>query len=169
MRVVLSLAGFRLLAKQTQTCNSERGTNSYRRKPMRKISLAVLALLILALPLCAAAAPFDGSASLMCAVVRVIECGADAECVEVSAETAGIPNFLIIDFENGIIRATEESGRKETSAIQNVQHADGKLILQGAENGRGWSIVIDEDSGRMSASVSDEAVGFVVFGASTRL
>ena len=136
---------------------------------MRKLLSTGLALLIFGSALQAEAAAFDGSAPLLCAVIQVIECGAGSECVEVSAETAGIPNFLIIDFENRTIRATEQSGRKETTAIQNVQHVDGKLILQGAENGRGWSIVIDEESGKMSASVSDEAVGFVVFGASTSL
>ena len=136
---------------------------------MRKLTLISLTLFIIISPLqAAAAAPFDGSATLLCAVIDVIECGADGECLEVSAEAAGIPDFLIIDFENNTIRATEESGRIETTAIQNVQHVDGKLILQGAENGRGWSIVISEDSGRMSATVSDEEVGFIVFGASTK-
>jgi hypothetical protein len=135
---------------------------------MRKLLLTGLALLILASPLPLAAAAFDGSAPLLCAVVQVIECGAGTECVEVSAEAAGIPDFLIIDFENKTIRATEESGRKETTAIQNVQHLDGKLILQGAENGRGWSIVISEDNGRLSATVSDHEVGFIVFGVSTK-
>ena len=68
-------------------------------------------------------------------------------------------------------RAKRLSGRsaegEETTVIQNVQSVDGKQILQGAENGRGWSIVIDEQTGDMSAAVADQSAGFVLFGSCT--
>ena len=120
---------------------------------MRKILTIILVLFALATPLQLAAAQFDGSAPLLCAVIEVIECDAGGDCLEIPAEMARIPHFLVINFADKTISATEESGREETTAIQNVQRIGGKLILQGAENGRGWSIVISEDSGRMSATV----------------
>ena len=48
-------------------------------------------------------------------------------------------------------------------AIKSIEHIDGKMIMQGSENGRGWTIVISEKTGKMSATISDDQVGFVVF------
>jgi hypothetical protein len=55
------------------------------------------------------------------------------------------------------------------AAIQRLEHADGRLMLQGGQGGRGWSMVIGEETGKMSASVVDADVGFVIFGACTPL
>ena len=51
--------------------------------------------------------------------------------------------------------------------IQSVTQGEGVLILQGAQNGRGWSITITEASGEAVATVSDPVSGFVLFGACT--
>ena len=135
---------------------------------MPKIALFILALCLCMASTQPAAAKFDGSEALLCAVTQVFECEADRECHPVTIEVAAIPRFLKINFEQKIISTTEESNRTDVSAIRNVERVDGRLILQGAENGRGWSIVIFEENGKMSATISDEEVGFVVFGACTK-
>ena len=135
---------------------------------MNKIKFMGLAFLGLILtPLSSSAGPFDGSVPLLCAVIQIVECGVDGECYPGQPEIANIPRFLKINFKNKTISATEESGRKETSRIKNIERAKGNLILQGSENGRGWTIVISEETGKISATVSDDRAGFVVFGAST--
>jgi hypothetical protein len=55
-----------------------------------------------------------------------------------------------------------------------VKRVDGKLILQGAEEGRpdvrdgfGWTIAIMEDSGHMVLSASGDMVAISAFGACT--
>jgi hypothetical protein len=120
-------------------------------------------------PLQLSAGQFDGSVPLLCAVIQVVECGAGGECYPVQPEIAHIPRFLKINFKKKTISATEESGRKEVTRIKNIERVNGKLILQGSENGRGWTMVISEETGEMSATVSGEEVGFVVFGATTKL
>jgi len=135
---------------------------------MNKIKLMALALLCLILtPLSSSAGPFDGSVPLLCAVIQVVECDAGGECYPVQPEIANIPRFLKVNFKNKTISATEESGRKDTSRIKNIERVNGNLILQGSENGRGWTMVISEETGKLSATVSDDQAGFVVFGAST--
>ena len=137
---------------------------------MNKIKFMSLAVLCLILtPLSIAAGQFDGSVPLLCAVIKVVECGAGGECYPVQPEVANIPRFLKINFKKKTISATEDSGRKGVTQIKNIEHANGKTILQGSENGRGWTMVISEETGKMSATVSDDQVGFVVFGASTKL
>jgi hypothetical protein len=49
--------------------------------------------------------------------------------------------------------------------VKSVQHAKGRLIMQGGKDGRGWGPVILEDTGKMSAVVADGAL--VIFGACT--
>ena len=120
---------------------------------MSKIGTIILAACLCMAPLQLAAAQFDGSAPLLCAVVQIFECEADGDCRPVTIETARIPRFLKINFEKKTISATAESGIKDVSAIKNFERIDGKLILQGSENGRGWTIVISEETGEMSATV----------------
>jgi hypothetical protein len=50
-----------------------------------------------------------------------------------------------------------------------VERFDGKLILQGVQNGKAWSMIIKETTGKVSLSGSDDQVGFIVFGACTAL
>jgi hypothetical protein len=69
-----------------------------------------------------------------------------------------------VDFATQQLSGVVE-GEKVASAIKNQQQLDGTLILQGTENGRGWSMAINEKSGEMTLTVSGDQVGFVVFGA----
>jgi hypothetical protein len=136
---------------------------------MNKIKFMGIAFLCLILtPLSIAAAQFDGSVPLLCAVIQIVECEAGGDCYPVQPEVANIPRFLKINFKKKTISATEETGRKGVTQIKNIDHVNGNMILQGSENGRGWTMVISEDTGKMSATVSDDQVGFVVFGASTK-
>lgn len=132
---------------------------------MYKPTVFVFALCLCLLSNQPAAAQGDGSEPLLCAIVQVFECEANGECNPVSIETAVLPRFINVDVEEKIISATEESGITDVSKIRNFERIDGRFILQGAENGRGWTIVVLEETGTMSATVSDEDVGFVVFGA----
>ena len=65
---------------------------------------------------------------------------------------------------------------KRTSQIKQLEHIDGKLIIQGAEDGVegvrdgvGFTLAISEESGEFVLSASGDAVAFVVFGACTPL
>jgi hypothetical protein len=42
-----------------------------------------------------------------------------------------------------------------------------KLTAKGVESGRAWSIVIAKETGKVSATVFDHQVGFVIFSACT--
>ncbi|MFC1579463.1 hypothetical protein ACFL4N_00970 [Thermodesulfobacteriota bacterium] len=117
---------------------------------------------------------FDGSKELLCACMRVIECGPDGDCGEVPAEEAGIPDFLRINFVKKTISAPQWGKGQNPSKIENLERIDGKLILQGAEDGikdvkdgTGWSIVISEETGKMVLTEAGDQFGLVVFGACT--
>ena len=110
-----------------------------------------------------AAAKYDGSAPLLCAAMSVTECEADGRCQRRSAENVNLPSIFRVDAKSMKVRNLEtEKGRE--SPIQSVAHANGKLVVSGADGERGWSLVIHEDTGKMSGVVSGDGEGFVVFG-----
>jgi hypothetical protein len=127
----------------------------------------VFLVCILAAPVPLAAGDFDGSNPLICAVIETFECGQNAECQRGPAESIGIPQFLKIDFAEKIISSPPGAGPVRTTNIRQMESVDGKLILQGVQNGRAWSMVINETSGKVTLSASDDQAGFVVFGACT--
>jgi hypothetical protein len=58
-----------------------------------------------------------------------------------------------------------ERGRE--SPIRNLEHLDGTLIIEGGENGRGWTVSIAEETGKMSSAISIEEEAFIIFGGCT--
>ena len=66
------------------------------------------------------------------------------------------------------LRGTMLGGEEQTTAIQNIlAPADGRTILQGAENGRGWTMTIDPTTGDMSVAIAGDDIGFILFGVCT--
>jgi len=126
------------------------------------VGLAGLMVLTGAMP--ALGANFDGSKPLICAITTVMECDA-GQCDRYAPEgtPAGAPRFIKVDVASKEV--TAGAGRKSTLA--SIAHVDGRLILHGGENGRGWSATIDEDTGEMSAAVVDKDHTFSLFGACT--
>ncbi len=114
-----------------------------------------------------AAGKYDGSAPLLCVPIIVIECsadGPDGECQRRTAASVNLPQFLKVDLKASKVHA--EAGGRE-SPVRNVEHLSGNLIIQGGQDGRGWTMTISEETGKMSATISSEGDGFVVFGACT--
>lgn len=137
---------------------------------LRSSMLTTVAVVLASWP--AVAGDFDGSEPLLCAAMRVTECPLEAPCEQVLGESVGVPSFWRIDVAAATVTATGADPRQ--SAIKNVDHIDGKLIIQGAEDGiegvrdgAAWSAAIDEETGRMVVTAAGDGVGFVVFGACT--
>ncbi len=119
-------------------------------------------------------AGIDGSEPVICAVVDIMECVPEADCQRISAKEAGIPGFLRIDFAKQQITRTRPNGEKISSRVERSETIDGRLILQGAEDGIederdgiGWSLSIDEVSEDMVLTGSGKDVAFVIFGGCT--
>jgi hypothetical protein len=140
---------------------------------MKNVKMTILTLVIV----CAAAIPvaagdFDGSKPLLCSVISVMECTRDGGCQGTTAENVALPQFLRIDFQAKIVTAAGPGDGAPPSAIERMERVDGKLVLQGAEDGLegvrdgvGWTTAISEETGRAILTASGEEVAFVVFGA----
>ena len=120
------------------------------------------------------AGDFDGSKPMICAVMDIVECQPGGKCQQITAEEASIPNFFKINVKNKKISGVLADGSKRITQIEHIEKVDGKVIIQGAEDGVegvrdgvGWSGAIAEDTGKMVVTASGDEVGFVMFGACT--
>ena len=142
---------------------------------MKKLYMGVVVALVSAVQ-SVAAAGLDGSSKFLCASVDVMECLPTTGCNRVAADDVDIPRFIQVDVKNKQI-VTGISDDKRKTAIERVETVDGKLMLQGAEDGReggdrdgvGWTLSVSEDSGDMVMTASGDGVAFVVFGACTTM
>ena len=108
---------------------------------------------------------FDGSSNLICATIEVVACMSGANCTRGQARTFDLPEFMTIDFKKKRIHVTYDDGSTEAdSPIKNSELSGTQLVLQGTENGHGWSMTIHRDNGRMSVGVVGEDMTFAMFG-----
>jgi len=128
----------------------------------------------LCLPLTAQADSFDGSQNLLCAPQVAIECGPDGKCEQAMAASVNLPNFFQVDFSSKELTAISGSENKRTSTIKSMEFLDGKMFLQGADDGiegkrdgLAWSMSISQDTGRLVVSAAGGNEAFVIFGACT--
>ena len=126
---------------------------------MNPIKCTITAFLAGLTCLPAFAGSFDGSVPLTCSVQTVAECDRDNECYPVTLEAVNLPDFFQIDFAAEQISAAGVRRAGNTTPIERVERLAGRLLLQGGDlsdenpnGGIGWSMIIDESSGRMSLS-----------------
>jgi hypothetical protein len=108
----------------------------------------------------ALAGAYDGSRPLSCAVGTVVECDLLGHCEKQQPDGENLPKSFRID----VAGKTVTSSADRTSPLKLVSRVDGELILQGGENGRGWSATIDEETGRMAVAVVEDDYTFSLFG-----
>ena len=125
----------------------------------------IAVLIIFVFPFFAAAQDFDGSKPLICSVVEVVECAPGTPCVKGLPDDFEFPQFIKVKFEDNLLTGKADNRKTETSPIEKVQTMEGNLILQGAQSGRSWSMVISQTSGKMTGSIAADGFSFTVFGA----
>jgi hypothetical protein len=68
-----------------------------------------------------------------------------------------------VNFAEKTLSTPETCERTSVTPVTRVDSVDGNVILHGAGGSRARSMVIAKDTGKMTATVSDHQVGFVVF------
>ena len=120
----------------------------------------------------AMAGDFDGSKLLVCANQQVTECVYGEPCRMVAPSSMNLPNFFNVDVANKTITGKRDGGLDANTQGERVEHLDGKLVLQGADDGlpdvrdgMAWSMTIDEANGGMSLTATGDGFAVVSFGA----
>jgi hypothetical protein len=135
--------------------------------PMCKRIAICLALGFGLVPSVCAAAAYDGSVPLICALIEVMDCEPGADCQRGAPESVNLPQFIKLNFTEKTLSTTEAAQRQQSTAMKDIEQFDTRMILQGVEGGRAWSMVIAKDTGKISGTVADDQAGFIIFGACT--
>ena len=141
---------------------------------MKKVNQRVILAGSLVFSQLAVAELFDGESNMLCANQYASECVAGTDCVNVSPASVNLPNFFRINIAEKLISAAPESDSASTTTIERMEHLDGKLMLQGADDGStdvndgaGWTMSINEATGQMVMTTAGDGFAVVVFGACT--
>jgi hypothetical protein len=118
----------------------------------------------------AAMADYDGSDTLICSFAQIIECDYGAKCMPVTNESIDAPDFVELDFKKKQFVATTAGESTEPDDIDHVEDLENHLIAQGVQGTTrtdplGWSISINQTTGRAVLTAAGDNAGFVVFGA----
>jgi hypothetical protein len=132
---------------------------------LKKAGVFLVSLCGFAMP--AYAATIDGSQRLICSSIRTAECGLSGDCNIGLASDINVPQFFF-DLANKKMEATRPDGSKLNSSFTMTANDNEPIVLQGAENGRGWSATINRDTGGIVISASGSGVAFAIFGACTQ-
>lgn len=113
---------------------------------------------------------FDGTAAFLCVSSEAFDCSGGAACVETSPESLNVPDLMQVDPTAKTLRALDVEQRGRSSAIDSVHVSEGRLVVSGKpEEGRGWTLAVQQDTGDSVFSVNDAATGLIVFGECTSL
>ena len=129
-------------------------------KRIRTLFLASLSLFAVPAP----AADFDGSKPLLCATQAALDCARGDDCAAGLPEEIGAPAFMRIDLAKKAV-----IGPNTTAEILLQDKSGKQLLLQGREAGFGWTIVVDQESGDLTVTLTNRNGAYVLYGACTVL
>jgi hypothetical protein len=135
-------------------------------KTMTKVRSAII-ILLGAAGLCFvshtvnAAGKYDGSSSFLCVPTAVTECVSEGECRPGTAESENFPDFFTVDMKQKIIVSKDKT---RLSVIKLIDKTADEVTLYGTDSRRSWILMIQEKTGRMSASVLGAGESFILFG-----
>jgi len=108
-----------------------------------------------------------GSDLFLCSPMVANACRPDEGCEQKAPWNLNVPLFIELDLKGKKISTTAASGLNRETAINNLLREDGLIVLQGYQQRRAFSMVIVEETGMLTFSVSSEDQGAVIFGACT--
>lgn len=138
---------------------------------MKRLTVAALGLIALLAVAPVLADDLTGVDRFICSAGSVSVCCDDGQCASGTATEVGVPQFIEVDVVQKRVNTTKASKLNRTSPIDNIKRANGQIVLQGIENGRAYSLAIDEKSGWLSAAIAveDAGCGVTAFGWCTPL
>lgn len=130
---------------------------------MRLLVLTATSLALLAIGP-AFADDVTGADQLLCTTVRATECFADGGCLPGDPEAWDTPRFVKVDFQEKMLRTTEASGQDRSTPMKHIEREGDRIFIQGVQDSRAFSVVLDQDSGTTSTAIALEGHILALFG-----
>ena len=124
-------------------------------------------VMLLLFPGFAASDDLTGSDRWLCSSIEVTVCDFEGDCKIGAPWLWDIPQFIEVDLKNEKIATTKSSRENRETPILKIERSEGIVFLQGIENGRAFSFVVEEKTGILSAAIARMKMTVSVFGACT--
>ena len=124
-------------------------------------------VILLLLPGFAASDDLTGSDRWLCSAIEATVCNFDGDCNIGAPWLWDIPQFIEVDLTKKKIATTKASSENRETPILTLERSEGLVFMQGIENGRAFSFVVEERTGTLSAAVARTGITVSVFGACT--
>jgi len=115
----------------------------------------------------ATAEDITGADKILCAGIQATYCDTSGACEVGMPWQWNMPEFVEIDFAAKIVSTTAAAERPRQTPIRTLERGNGEIYLQGVENARAFSFVIDEATGVASIAIAADGMTISVFGACT--
>ncbi|MFV2089389.1 MAG: hypothetical protein ACC642_01925 [Pseudomonadales bacterium] len=119
------------------------------------------------------AVAFELSEPFLCAVTQVHQCRDGFGCEAVLPEDVSAPTFIWVDVKGKHLKTNRNA---PGTRINRVTTLENRHILQGAEDGvpdrpdgAGWTISIENETGRFVGAIAVAQASITLFGACTEL
>ena len=126
---------------------------------------AIVAMLLAVVP--SAAEDLSDAEKILCAGVQATYCDTTGDCEIGMPWNWGMPQFVEIHLDDKMMRTTPAAERPRQTPIRTLEREGGEIYIQGVENGRAFSFVIDELGGVASIAIAADGLTVSVFGACT--
>ena len=130
-----------------------------------KTTIAMIAALFVSAT--AWAEDVSDSDKLVCSVNSIHLCLEVGGCFDVPPTEVDVPRFIVVDTRKGTLSTTKASGLNRSTTASNYQRENGRIVMQGIQNERAFSITIEEDIGALTGAVARDGIAVSVFGACT--
>ena len=132
-----------------------------------RIPRSFVAGFIAAVPLAVQADNLTGTDRFLCASQEVTYCDEYYGCNSGSPALWNMPAFIQVDLAKKMLSTPRTSAEQRHSPFTHSQRENGRIYVQGVENGRAFSLVIVEETGLASLAIAIDGITVSVFGACT--
>ena len=107
------------------------------------------------------------SERVVCSTSTAVLCVETGDCFGVLPHEIDLPQFIVVDAKKRTVSTTKFSSRPRTTEVKHFTREDGRILMQGIERGRAYSLSIEEDLGMLTGVMAKDGVTLSVFGACT--
>jgi hypothetical protein len=131
---------------------------------MKHGSLTVCAAALCVFSTATLAGEHMGDKDILCAVTNTVSCDPVGDCIKGPATVHNLPVFLRFQPGKKLIEEAKAGGERRSSKIASVGGDDETLVMLGADVKSGWSATINKATGSLTATVSVDGEGYLIFG-----
>ena len=131
-----------------------------------RLGLVVMCILVYS---AAFADDLAGRDRFLCSAGTVTAFTEDGYRIKAAPFDFNIPQFVEMDLQARRLSTLQASGQDRSTDIKYVERTGGHIVLQGVEEGRTFSWLIDESMGLVTVAIAVDGFNIAVFGACTPL